>query len=73
MCTYGYIRHTVGLWTMSGQCRFDPLAQGLEEAGIDEHGVFKEFLEDIIKKAFDPDLNLFKVATCLPMYVSHRG
>ena len=72
MCTYGYIRHTVGLWTMSGQCCF-LLAQGLEEAGIDEHGVFKEFLEDIIKKAFYPDLNLFKVATCLPTYVSLRG
>ena len=73
MCTYGNISLTVGLWTMSGQCCFDPLAQGLEEAGIDEHGVFKEFLEDIIKKAFDPDLNLFKVATCLPMYFSLRG
>ena len=24
-------------------------------------GVFKEFLEEILKLAFDPDLNLFKV------------
>ena len=24
-------------------------------------GVFKEFLEEVITKAFDPDLNLFKV------------
>ncbi|EDV23245.1 uncharacterized protein TRIADDRAFT_28070 [Trichoplax adhaerens] len=37
--------------------------QGLTEAGIDESGVFKEFLEETIKKAFDPALNLFKV-TC---------
>ena len=35
--------------------------QGLEEAGIDEMGVFKEFLEEVITKAFDPALNLFKV------------
>ena len=37
--------------------------QGLEEAGIDETGVFKEFLEDVITRAFDPALNLFKVYT----------
>lgn len=37
--------------------------QGLDEAGIDETGVFKEFLEEILKLAFDPDLNLFKVCT----------
>ena len=35
--------------------------QGLEEAGIDQDGVFKEFLEEIIKRVFDPSLNLFKV------------
>lgn len=35
--------------------------QGLSEAGIDQDGVFKEFLEETIKKAFDPTLNLFKV------------
>lgn len=35
--------------------------QGLEEAGIDESGVFKEFLEEVVKKAFNPDLGLFKV------------
>ena len=37
-------------------------AQGLDEAGIDETGVFKEFLEETIKKAFDPSLSLFKVS-----------
>jgi len=41
-------------------------AQGLEEAGIDESGVFKEFLEEVVKKAFNPDLGLFKVVSlCL--------
>lgn len=34
-------------------------AQGLDEAGIDQDGVFKEFLEENIKKVFDPGLNLF--------------
>ncbi|KAJ7309857.1 hypothetical protein JRQ81_007931 [Phrynocephalus forsythii] len=33
---------------------------GVDEAGIDQDGVFKEFLEEIIKKVFDPALNLFK-------------
>merc|ERR1712038_1168044 len=33
--------------------------QGLDEAGIDQDGGFKEFLEETIKKVFDPSLNLF--------------
>lgn len=36
---------------------------GVDEAGIDQDGVFKEFLEEIIKKVFNPALNLFKVYT----------
>lgn len=36
---------------------------GVDEAGIDQDGVFKEFLEEIIKRVFDPALNLFKVFT----------
>jgi len=36
--------------------------QGLDEAGIDQDGVFKEFLEETINKVFDPALNLFKVS-----------
>lgn len=35
--------------------------QGLDEAGIDQDGVFKEFLEETIKRVFDPSLNLFRV------------
>ena len=35
--------------------------QGLDEAGIDEMGVFKEYLEETIKIAFNPALSLFKV------------
>ena len=35
-------------------------AQGLEEAGIDAGGVFKEFIEALATKGFNPDLGLFK-------------
>ena len=31
--------------------------KGLDEAGIDQDGVFKEFLEETIKKVFDPGRN----------------
>ncbi|KAJ3108435.1 Ubiquitin-protein ligase E3B [Phlyctochytrium planicorne] len=33
---------------------------GLPEAGIDQNGVFKEFLEDLCKGAFARDFNLFR-------------
>ncbi|XP_054155444.1 ubiquitin-protein ligase E3B-like [Oppia nitens] len=44
--------------------------QGLDEAGIDQDGVFKEFLEDTIKRVFDPSLNLFRVTTEQRLYPS---
>ncbi|KAL7746532.1 hypothetical protein RI367_008059 [Sorochytrium milnesiophthora] len=47
---------------------------GLKEAGIDQSGVFKEFLEQILKAAFDPDLGLFAAtpnATLVPSVSSH--
>jgi ubiquitin-protein ligase E3 B len=44
--------------------------QGLDEAGIDQDGVFKEFLEETIKKVFDPSLNLFKTTTEQRLYPS---
>lgn len=40
---------------------------GVDEAGIDQDGVFKEFLEEIIKRVFDPALNLFKVIKAAPV------
>lgn len=48
---------------------------GVDEAGIDQDGVFKEFLEEIIKRVFDPALNLFKVSKGAPLglaAVRHR-
>ncbi|KAJ3121308.1 hypothetical protein HK100_012434 [Physocladia obscura] len=42
---------------------------GLYEAGIDQNGVFKEFLEDICKSAFATDFGLFRTTddgNCVP-------
>ena len=44
--------------------------QGLDEAGIDQDGVFKEFLEETIKRVFNPSLNLFKVTSEERLYPS---
>lgn len=44
--------------------------QGLDEAGIDQDGVFKEFLEVSITKVFDPSLNLFRVTNEERLYPS---
>lgn len=44
--------------------------QGLDEAGVDQDGVFKEFLEDTIKRVFDPTLNLFKSTSEQRLYPS---
>ncbi|KAH6932981.1 hypothetical protein HPB50_011235 [Hyalomma asiaticum] len=44
--------------------------QGLDEAGIDQDGVFKEFLEETIKRVFDPSLNLFRATSEQRLYPS---
>ncbi|PIO58193.1 HECT-domain protein [Teladorsagia circumcincta] len=44
--------------------------QGLDEAGIDQDGVFKEFLELTIKQVFDPALNLFHSTAAGVLYPS---
>ena len=44
--------------------------QGLDEAGIDQDGVFKEFLEETIKRVFDPSLNLFRITNNQKLYPS---
>ncbi|OUC41125.1 HECT-domain protein [Trichinella nativa] len=44
--------------------------QGLDEPGIDQDGVFKEFLEEVIKNIFDPALNLFKLTNEGHLYPS---
>ncbi|XP_028410383.1 ubiquitin-protein ligase E3B-like [Dendronephthya gigantea] len=47
-----------------------PHRDGLDEAGIDQDGVFKEFLEEAIKQAFNPQLNLFKLTQDQRLYPS---
>ncbi|KAF4523556.1 hypothetical protein B566_EDAN012004 [Ephemera danica] len=44
--------------------------QGLFEAGIDQDGVFKEFLEETVKRVFDPSLNLFRATSEERLYPS---
>ncbi|KAI6183743.1 HECT-type E3 ubiquitin transferase [Aphelenchoides bicaudatus] len=46
---------------------------GLEEIGIDQDGVFKEFLELTLKKVFDPELNLFKSTSNNLLYPSSNS
>uniref|UniRef100_A0A0X3PWY0 HECT-type E3 ubiquitin transferase n=1 Tax=Schistocephalus solidus TaxID=70667 RepID=A0A0X3PWY0_SCHSO len=45
-------------------------AMGLDEVGIDLDGVFKEFLEESLRRVFDPSLNLFRVTTDQRLYPS---
>lgn len=47
--------------------------QGLDEAGIDQDGVFKEFLEKTISKVFDPALSLFKVCWLIRSWTVLKG
>ncbi|XP_058789046.1 ubiquitin-protein ligase E3B isoform X2 [Phymastichus coffea] len=47
--------------------------QGLDEAGIDQDGVFKEFLEETIKKVFNPSLNLFSMTSDNRLYPSYTS
>lgn len=42
--------------------------QGLDEAGIDQNGVFKEFLEESVQAAFNPDFGLFTTTTTNQIY-----
>ena len=46
-------------------------AQGLEEPGIDQMGVFKEFLENLILQAFNPNMSLFMGGVNNQIYPSY--
>ena len=41
---------------------------GMEEAGVDGGGIFKEFLETVIKEGFDPEAGLFCQTTDRRLY-----
>ena len=34
--------------------------QGLDEAGIDGGGIFREFMSQLVKQGFDPSYGFFK-------------
>lgn len=42
---------------------------GAEEAGIDGGGIFKDFMENITKSAFDVQYGLFKVQNSFNLWV----
>ena len=44
---------------------------GEEEAGIDGGGIFKDFMENITRAAFDVQYGLFKVSAFFPL--KHAG
>ena len=41
---------------------------GIEEAGIDGGGLFKEFMECLVKEGFDPNAGLFKATSDNRLY-----
>ncbi len=41
---------------------------GLEEAGIDGGGLFREFLTELLKTAFDPNRGFFRITTDQQLY-----
>eukprot|EP01135_Chromosphaera_perkinsii_P005098 Nk52_evm9s316 gene=Nk52_evmTU9s316 len=43
---------------------------GIEEEGIDQNGVFKEFLEETCSALYDPNFNLFQVTADQRLYPS---
>ena len=38
-------------------------AAGMDEAGIDGGGIFREFLNQLLKSSFDPNRGFFKMTT----------
>jgi ubiquitin-protein ligase E3 C len=43
-------------------------AAGLDEAGIDGGGIFREFLSELLKTGFDPNRGLFLMTTDRLLY-----
>ena len=56
---------------LKGTIRIEFVSElGYSEAGIDRTGVFKEFLEEAISRAFDPNLGLFRHTPTQQLYPS---
>ena len=43
-------------------------AAGLDEAGIDGGGLFREFLTQLLRSAFDPNVGFFKLTSDNQLY-----
>ncbi|KAH7957703.1 hypothetical protein HPB52_021913 [Rhipicephalus sanguineus] len=70
-CSWFLYCTLTSIMTMLRACLVVCIAlQGLDEAGIDQDGVFKEFLEETIKRVFDPSLNLFRATSEQRLYPS---
>ena len=46
---------------------------GVEEAGIDGGGIFKDFMENITRAAFDVQYGLFKVGHLVLLFALSQG
>lgn len=58
---FDQLNHLGAEGALRGHIRIKYLdAHGLEEAGIDGGGLFKEFLTNVIRAGFNPDFGLFK-------------
>ena len=44
---------------------------GVDEAGIDGGGLFREFIWELLKTAFDPNRGFFKYTTDRHLYPNH--
>lgn len=54
---------------LRGQVRVSFISEhGIDEAGVDGGGLFKEFLEGVVKNGFDPGLGLFKATADNKLY-----
>ena len=47
-------------------------AQGLDEAGIDGGGIFREFMSQLVKQGFDPSYGFFKSTSERLLYPNPR-
>lgn len=43
---------------------------GIEEAGVDGGGLFKDFMENLVKEGFNPNIGLFKATEDNRLYPS---
>jgi ubiquitin-protein ligase E3 C len=71
---YAVLSQGPGADTLRGRVRIRYVSeQGLEEAGVDGGGIFKEFLGDVVKEGFDPGVGLFRATTDNRLFPNPRA